>query len=57
METIKVKPWGKGQGEFVTINAEDFDPAHHKKFEPKPVAVKAGSAAPPEAPAVQDGAK
>lgn len=27
--TIKVKPWGKDQGEFVLINAEDFDPAVH----------------------------
>lgn len=28
--TIKVKPWGKDQGEFVEINAADFDPNIHK---------------------------
>lgn len=31
-DTIKVKPWGKDQGEFVVINAEDFDASFHKKF-------------------------
>ena len=29
VETIKVKPWGKDQGEFVVINAADFDPKVH----------------------------
>ena len=33
-ETIKVKPWGKDQGDYVEINAEDFDPKLHKKHEP-----------------------
>ena len=33
METIKVKSWGKDQGEFVLINASDFDPAVHVKFD------------------------
>lgn len=49
METIKVKPWGEGQGDFVIINAADFDPAQHVKFEggdgeapPKPKAKKKG---------------
>lgn len=35
---MKVKPWGKNQGEYVTINVEKFDPEIHKKFgeeEPK----------------------
>jgi len=32
-ETIKVKPWGDDQGDHVLINAEDFDPAIHTKFE------------------------
>lgn len=32
METIKVKPWGEGQGEFVLINAEDFDEAVHARY-------------------------
>jgi hypothetical protein len=36
METMKVKPWGEGQGEFVVINAEDFDPKVHTPFEAKP---------------------
>ena len=35
-EVIKVKPWGKGQGDFVEINAEDFDEKLHTKTgEPK----------------------
>lgn len=29
IETIKVKPWGKDQGEFVEINVDDFDPEFH----------------------------
>jgi len=33
METIKVKPWGQGQGDFVIINAEDFNPEFHVKLE------------------------
>ena len=32
IETIKVKPWGEGQGEFVVINKEDFDPGRHQLF-------------------------
>lgn len=31
--TVKVKPWGKDQGDFVEINEEDFDPKVHKAFE------------------------
>jgi hypothetical protein len=30
--TIKVKPWGKDQGDFVEINEEDFDAKVHKKL-------------------------
>lgn len=33
METIKVKPWGEDQGDFVLINAEDFDDAVHSRFD------------------------
>lgn len=33
-ETVKVKPWGKDQGEFVVINAADFDPKVHTPFDP-----------------------
>lgn len=28
-ETVKVKPWGGYQGEYVLINAADFDPKVH----------------------------
>ena len=38
MAVIKVKPWGKDQGNFVFIEEENFDPDFHKKFtEKKPV--------------------
>lgn len=39
-ETVKVKPWGKDQGEFVEINAEDFDPAVHTLLDDAPPARK-----------------
>lgn len=29
MKTIKVKPWGKDQGDHVVINEADFDPSFH----------------------------
>jgi len=32
--TVKVRPWGKDQGDFVEINADDFDPAFHKALDP-----------------------
>lgn len=32
METMKVKAWGAGQGDFVLINTEDFDAKKHEKF-------------------------
>lgn len=32
VETVKVKAWGKGQGQFVEINKEDFDPSKHEIF-------------------------
>ena len=31
-ETMKVQPWGEDQGDYVLINAGDFDPKVHKKF-------------------------
>lgn len=31
--TIKVKPWGEGQGDYVEINADDFDPAVHEALD------------------------
>jgi len=33
MNTLKVKPWGKGQGDYVLINEEDFDPEVHEKLD------------------------
>jgi hypothetical protein len=33
-ETVKVQPWGEGQGEFVEIDAEDFDEAVHTLVDP-----------------------
>lgn len=33
-DTIRVKPWGEGQGEFVEINAEDFNPDIHTALDP-----------------------
>jgi len=38
IETIKVMPWGKGQGDFVVINASDFDSKTHKKYTEPPKA-------------------
>jgi len=32
-ETIKVKPWGAGQGDHVLINKDDFDAEKHEHFE------------------------
>lgn len=29
MKTMKVKPWGKRQGDYVLINESDFDPEKH----------------------------
>lgn len=40
VETMKVKPWGKDQGEFVIINADDFDPSFHKPLEEEKPAPK-----------------
>jgi hypothetical protein len=40
--TVKVKPWAPGQGEYVEINAADFDPAKFELYEqPKPKGRKA----------------
>lgn len=41
-KTIKVKPWGADQGEFVEIDADSFDPAIHTLLgeDPKPARKK-----------------
>ena len=36
--TIKVKPWGDGQGDFVLINEGDFDAAVHQLHGEAPAA-------------------
>lgn len=33
MEVVKVKPWGKGQGDYVLVNASDVTDAH-ELYEP-----------------------
>lgn len=35
-EVLKVKPWGKDQGEYVLINADEFDSSVHQLFDDKP---------------------
>lgn len=40
IETIKVKPWGDGQGDFVVINKDDFDPDLHEALDDKPAEQK-----------------
>jgi len=32
MELKKVMPWGKDQGEYVVIEAQDFDESIHKEY-------------------------
>jgi len=39
MQTMKVKPWGAGQGDHVVINREDFDATVHEALEPVDVIV------------------
>ena len=36
VETVKVKPWAQGQGEFVEINKEDFDPLKFQLYDDSP---------------------
>lgn len=35
MAILKVQPWGEGQGDFVIIDEENFDPKFHKLYEEK----------------------
>lgn len=47
MQTMKVKPWSEEQGDFVLINADDFDPSKHERLDGEakaPVADQAGEA-------------
>lgn len=45
MKTMKVKPWGKGQGDHVVINESDFDPGKHEIFDPESDAMRAAEEA------------
>ena len=45
METIKVKPWGKDQGDFVIINKDDFDPEVHELLDGEPDGAKKATVA------------
>ena len=45
IETVRVMPWSESQGEFVVINAVDFDPAVHKLHEPDAAAKAEAEAA------------
>lgn len=45
METIKVKPWGKDQGDFVIINKSDFDPEVHEMLDGEPDGAKKATVA------------
>lgn len=40
MAAIKVKSWGKDQGDYVLIEEEDFDAKKHKLYEEKPEKAK-----------------
>lgn len=40
MTVIQVKPWGKGQGDFVEINEADFVEGHHELYVPKKLSAK-----------------
>lgn len=46
--TIKVKPWGQGQGDFVLINEDEFNPDFHEHLD---------AANKPAKPGAQDGGK
>jgi len=46
MNTLKVKPWGKGQGDYVLINEEDFDPEVHEKLDDTGAGSNSGSKGP-----------
>jgi hypothetical protein len=39
-KTLKVEPWGEGQGEFVVIDADSFDESVHKLFVEKELSAK-----------------
>lgn len=40
MKTIQVNPWGEGQGDFVEINEDDFNPDFHSLYGEKKLTAK-----------------
>ncbi len=34
MSVLKCKPWGEGQGDFVLVDEDSFDPTFHKLSDP-----------------------
>lgn len=46
MDIILCKPWGKDQGEFVRLDASQFDPAAHERYEPDAAPAAAQDVAP-----------
>lgn len=55
METMKVKPWGEGQGDHVLINAADFDAARHEPFDDEVAAASRDDLTAAEVLAMADG--
>lgn len=50
MKTIKVQPWGEGQGDYVEINESDYDASVHKLFKGQsaPAPVGGSTSSPPK---------
>lgn len=48
---MRVKPWGQGQGDFVEINVEDFNPDFHQPLDAaeKPAGTGDPAVTPPKA--------
>ena len=46
MNTVKVKAWGEGQGDFVTINKCDFDKDIHELYEAEETTIEEIAEAP-----------
>jgi hypothetical protein len=53
MNTIKVKPWGKGQGEFVLIDEDSFNPEFHTLYGEAPEGTPEGTPKPERKPKQQ----
>lgn len=50
MACVKVKPWGKDQGDYVLIEEEDFDPDTHELYEEPAVTPAASGGDGPQKP-------